>query len=62
MTDDTKMTASEHKIMDRLRQFLCNEKIEDIYQHRSNELVIKLQNGITLFIDSGSELEFSITE
>lgn len=62
MTEDTKMTANEDKMMHRLRQFLCNETIDDVYRHRSNELVIKLQSGIMFFVDSDAELEFSITE
>ena len=61
MTDDTKMTASDlEKEAKKLFNFIGGKKIDKIYRHRTQELGIVFSDGMILFIDAKTDLEFSI--
>ena len=45
---------------DKLLGFIKGKRVEKVYRYRSQEVVLVFSDGGMLFIDSASDLEFSI--
>ena len=46
----------------KLETLLKNQKIKKIVQHNEKEVILFFESGRRFFVDSKSELEFSVTE
>jgi hypothetical protein len=51
----------ETETIPRLAELLRGRTVEEVSQHRPNELVIQYADGSRLFVDAKSPLEFSVT-